>query len=301
MMDSVSPRAEWNAMEVVHARTRADVTVTSPKNDWNVIAASRFRLGQMDVRLPPLGVPAFGVNYGQVLQLERTLHGQRTSGHVIPGHLAILPPGDDTRWIFDKIGDVALVYLCHKFFDRSIEEAADRDARSVEIVPQFLIRDLILERIAHQLLKEISEPRPGGRLCAETLAGELALHLIKAHSNLAPLPAGQPHTIAPKKLKRAEEFMRANLGSETSLQDIADAAEMSLFHFAKSFKQATGHSPHQYLRAQRLSQARTLLHDATLSIGEIANAVGFTHSYFTAVFTKHMRMTPSKFREVLHS
>jgi len=95
--------------------------------------------------------------------------------------------------------------------------------------------------------------------------------------------------------------MRANLGSETSLQDIADAAEMSLFHFAKSFKQATGHSPHQYLRAQRLSQARTLLHDATLSIGEIANAVGFTHSYFTAVFTKHMRMTPSKFREVLHS
>ena len=94
--------------------------------------------------------------------------------------------------------------------------------------------------------------------------------------------------------------MRANLGSEMSLQDIADAAEMSLFHFAKSFKQATGHSPHQYLQAQRLCQARTLLHDATLSIGEVANVVGFTHSYFTAVFTRYMGMTPSKFREVLH-
>ena len=95
--------------------------------------------------------------------------------------------------------------------------------------------------------------------------------------------------------------MRANLGSEMSLQDIADAAEMSLFHFAKSFKQATGHSPHQYLTAQRLCQARTLLHDATLSIGEIADAVGFTHSYFTAIFARHIGMTPSKFREVLQS
>ena len=300
-MDSVSARAEWKALELVHARAKADVTVSSPKNDWNVIAASRFRLGQVDVRLPPLGVPAFGVNYGEPLQLERTLHGHRMSGHVTPGHLAILPPDADTRWIFDKTGEVVLVYLSRKWFDRSIEEAADRDARSVEIVPQFLIRDLILERIAHLLLKEISNPRPGSPLCAESLAQELAFHLMKVHSNLAPLLGGQPHTIAPKKLKRAEEFMRANLGSEMSLQDIADAAEMSLFHFAKSFKQATGHSPHQYLTAQRLCQARTLLHDATLSIGEIADAVGFTHSYFTAIFARHIGMTPSKFREVLQS
>jgi AraC family transcriptional regulator len=220
---------------------------------------------------------------------------------VTPGHLAVLPPDADTRWVFDKAGDVVLVYLSPKLFDRAIEEGADRDARSVEIVPQFLIRDLVLERIAHQLLKEIAEPHPDACICAETLAQELAVHLIEVHSNLAPLPANRPHTMAPQKLKRAEDFIRANLGSEMRLQDMADAAQMSLFHFAKSFKQATGHSPHQYLRVQRLCQARALLHDATLSIGEIAKVVGFTHSYFTAVFTRHMGMTPSQFRDVLRS
>jgi hypothetical protein len=31
----------------------------------------------------------------------------------------------------------------------------------------------------------------------------------------------------------------------------------------------------------------------------IARAVGYAHSHFTAVFTRHMGMTPSMFRDVL--
>lgn len=297
--DEVSAGTERKALEVVHARAKADVRAASPETGWGAIAASRFRLGQVDVKLPPLGVPAFGVNYGEGLQLERTLHGHRISGHVMQGDLAILPPDADTRWVFDKIGDVVLVYLSRETFHRAVEEGPDRDPRSVEIVPQFLIRDLTLERIAHQLLREISAPQPGSRMCAETLAQELAAHLIEAHSNLGHLAQGQPHTMAPKKLRRAEEFIRANLGSEMRLQDMADAAEMSLFHFAKSFKQATGLSPHQFVKRQRLQHARTLLHDASLSISEVAQAVGLTHSHFSALFAQGMGMSPSKFRDVL--
>jgi AraC family transcriptional regulator len=131
------------------------------------------------------------------------------------------------------------------------------------------------------------------------VAQELAAHLIEAHSNIGAPAKTQAHTMAPKKLRRAEEFIRANLRSEMSLQDIADAAEMSLFHFAKAFKQATGRPPYQYLTEQRLSQARTLLHDPRLSTGEVARAVGFSHSHFTVVFARIMNMTPSKFRDVL--
>jgi len=44
------------------------------------------------------------------------------------------------------------------------------------------------------------------------------------------------------------------------LQDIADAAGMSVFHFARGFKYATGEPPHRYLTELRLAEARTLLH-----------------------------------------
>ena len=295
-----SARPEWAALEVVHQLAGAEVALVSPEKDWNVVAATRFLLRNIDVTLPALGVPAFGVNYGADMQLERTLHGRKVSGCGTAGHLSILPPDADTRWVFDKPGDIVLVLLNRQLFDQAIEESTDRDAKSVDVVPQFVIRDLVLERVAHQLLKEISEPSPGSLLSTETLAQELAAHLIDTHSNLDHRQGNRSLMIAPTKLKRAEEFIVSNLAIEVSLQDIANAAGMSLFHFAKAFKQATGQSPYQYVKEQRLRHARALLH-GSMPIGEVAKAVGFSHSYFTAVFARRMGMTPSKFRDVLHS
>ncbi|MGE4057189.1 MAG: hypothetical protein AB7F99_20570, partial [Vicinamibacterales bacterium] len=194
-MGEMPARPEWKALQTVHVQASANVRLLSPQNAWNGIAVSRFRLGQVDVRLPPLAVPAFGVNYGQPLRLERTLYGRRMAGSVTPGQLAILPPDADTRWIFDKTGDVTLVYLSRQLIDQAVEDGMDRDSRLVEIVPRFLIRDLVLERAAHQLLREIAQARPGGHLAAEALAQELVGHLIAAHSNLALPPRNRLHTL----------------------------------------------------------------------------------------------------------
>jgi AraC family transcriptional regulator len=297
----MSTRPEWKALKAVHARADAEVLLTSLESGWNVAAASRFRLGRIDVRLPPLGVPAFGINYGQPFNLERTLHGRRISATATPGHLAILPPDSPTRWVFDKQGDIVLVYLSPKVLAEAITQGAERDARSAELVPRFLIRDLALERIAHLLLKEICEPGPDSRLSADVLAQDLAEHLVAAHSNRAPRAGRENHAIAPGALGRAREFMRGNLARSMPLQEIADAAGVSAFHFARGFKRATGVPPHRYLTEQRLLQARALLHNPSLSIGEVAQAVGFTHSHFTALFTRRLGMTPTRFREVLHT
>lgn len=301
MTDSELARPERAALQTVHALAHAQVALVSPQSSWNSVAATRFRMGKVDVSLPALGVPAFGVNYGQHMQLERTLNGRTVGASAVAGHLSLLPPDAETRWVFDQPGDVALVFLNGRLFGRAIEEAVGCDPASVEIAPKFVIRDLGLERIAHRLLKEISEPGPASRLVTEEIAQELAAHLIFTHSNLDLQREGRSHTMAPSKLKRAEDFVLSNLESELSLLDIAGAAGMSLFHFAKAFKQATGQTPHQYLTQQRMLQARALLHDGNLSIGQIAKAVGLSHSHFTAIFARQMGMTPSKFRDVLHS
>jgi AraC family transcriptional regulator len=301
MTDHRPARPEWAALELVHQLAGAEVALVSPEHDWKAVAATRFVLRNIDVSVPALGVPVFGVNYGPDMQLERTLNGRKVSGCGAAGHLSLLPPDAETRWVFDKPGDIVLVFLNRQVFDRAVEEGTQRDLKSVEIVPQFVIRDLVLERVAHQLLQQISHPGAGSRLITGTLAQELAAHLIGAHSNLEQQRANRPHTMAPAKLRRAKDYIQSNLASDMSLQDIADAAGMSLFHFAKAFKQATGQSPHQHVKEERLRYARALLHDRSLSIGQVAKAVGFSHSYFTAVFARHMRMTPSKFRDVLHS
>lgn len=301
MTDAELARPERTALELVHRLAAAQVTLVSPQTRWHYVAASRFRMGRVDISLPALEAPTFGVNYGPDMRLERTLQGRRVSGCGSAGYLSILPPDAETRWVFDKPGDVALVFLNRQLFDRAVEESVDLDPARVEVVPRFIIRDLVLERIAHRLLKEISQPG-ATRLLTEEIAQELASHLIRTHSNLAHLQGGDhSRSMAPGKLKRAEEFIVSNLQVEMSLQDIAGAAGMSLFHFAKAFKQTTGRTPHQFLTGQRLLHARSLLHDGRLSIGQIAKAVGLSHSHFTAVFARQMGMTPSKFRDVLQS
>jgi AraC family transcriptional regulator len=296
---SEAGRPEHTVLELVHTLAAAQVTLVSPPGQWSCVAASRFRTGKLDVSLPPLGAPTFGVNYGRDMRLERTIHGRRVSGRGAAGHLSILPPDAETRWVFDAPGDVALVFLNRELFDQAVEAAADRDPALVEVVPRFVIRDLVLERIAHRLLKAIAEPT-AGRLLTEQIAHDLASHLILAHSNVEqPRASERTYPMAPGKLKRAQEFVVANLDADMSLKDIAGAAGMSLFHFAKSFKDTTGRSPYQFLTECRLLHARSLLHDATLSIGEIAKAVGLSHGRFTAVFGREMGMTPSEFRAVL--
>jgi AraC family transcriptional regulator len=301
MTDSELARSERTALELVHKLAAARVMLSSTPNQWNSVAASRFRMGRVDIHLPALGAPTFGVNYGSDMRLERTLQGRRIAGRGYAGHLSILPPDSDTRWVFDEPGDVALVFLNRQLFDQAVQECAERDPSRAEIMPRFVIRDLVLERIAHRLLKEIFEPG-STRLLTEQLALELASHFISWHSNIARLPRRErTRSMSPSKLKRAEDFIVSNLQIDMSLDDIAGAAGMSLFHFAKAFRQTTGRTPHRYLTEQRLLHARSLLHDRSFSIGQIAKAVGLSHGRFTAVFRREMRMTPSEFRDVLQS
>src|SRR5262249_49220444 len=135
-------RPEHTVLELVHRLAGARVTLISPPSQWSCIAASRFRMGKLDINLPALGAPTFGVNYGRAMRLERTMHGRKVSGRGAAGHLSILPPDAETRWVFDEPGDVVLVFLNRHLFDEAVVMAADRDPAYVEVVPRFVIRDL---------------------------------------------------------------------------------------------------------------------------------------------------------------
>jgi hypothetical protein len=59
-------------------------------------------------------------------------------------------------------------------------------------------------------LREVSEPRPQSLLAAESLVQELA-DTSAAHCNLGAMLRSRAHAMAPCRLKRAQDFMPANL------------------------------------------------------------------------------------------
>ena len=76
---------------------------------------------------------------------------------------------------------------------------------------------------------------------------------------------------------------------------------LSPFYISKIFKSEMGESPIHYLIRVRMEKAKALLESgASLSIGEIAEKVGYEDAYhFSKLFKKTYGVSPSKMRKSL--
>lgn len=100
-----------------------------------------------------------------------------------------------------------------------------------------------------------------------------------------------------RRLCRARDFMHGSYGEPIDLQDIADAAGLSRFHFQRSFHAVFGKTPHQYLTQIRLDRARELLAERGASVTEACVEVGFASvGSFSTLFRRRMGMSPRQWQ-----
>lgn len=100
-------------------------------------------------------------------------------------------------------------------------------------------------------------------------------------------------------VKRVISAMREHLDEPLSLQDMANIAYYSPFHFNRIFKKTTGIPPIQFLYALRLKRAKTLLITTDLSVTTICLEVGYNSiGSFTNRFTELVGVSPDAFRRL---
>lgn len=93
------------------------------------------------------------------------------------------------------------------------------------------------------------------------------------------------------------EYIEQHLDSNISLTALADAAGLSMYHFAKAFKQSTGATPHQFVLDRKIERAKALLRDPNRSVLEASARTGFVdQSHFTKIFRRLVGVTPSVYR-----
>ncbi len=102
----------------------------------------------------------------------------------------------------------------------------------------------------------------------------------------------------PDAVEAAIAYMERNWSDGLlGLQRLADAVGLSKYHFARIFKEATGQSPGEYLRAMRMEQAMNLLRFSDLPVKEIAYQCGFNSDiHFCSMFKKRYGITPGSLR-----
>jgi len=109
--------------------------------------------------------------------------------------------------------------------------------------------------------------------------------------------SGQKRTqVSSSSVHAAQRHVLEHLAERLNLEDLARAANLSPFHFARVFRQKTGFTPAAYVRSVRIGRARELLRAGELSVKQVGQAVGFPLAHhFSAVFKQSTGQSPREF------
>jgi len=99
-----------------------------------------------------------------------------------------------------------------------------------------------------------------------------------------------------KRIVSARLFIDKNFAEKIDLENIADEAFFSKFHFIRLFRSVYHKTPHQYLSFTRIEKAKQLL-STGMAAAQVCYAVGFESvSSFTGLFKRTTGLTPSAYQ-----
>lgn len=148
--------------------------------------------------------------------------------------------------------------------------------------------ELLFDYIIDSFYKAYFDDSFSNHLC-QLLIREM-LEIVKGTPSL---PKKQSHT-----LKALTTFITSNLKQDISINDLAKHGNCCPSTVSRLFQKHFNKSPMNYIQSQRIDNAKSLLTDTALRIGEIAIEAGIEDPYyFSKLFKKFQKCTPSEFRK----
>ncbi len=273
--------------------------VTKPQG----MVLQRYRHPPSSIDIPGLRDALLVAHLAGPVLVEEARQGGRVDRQWTgPGQITLTPAGQPIRRVLKGRPDVALFYFQPDFLHAIAQDVYGADADRVTLVPCLGVPDETAERLVRLLLTEAERPGTGTVLMMQSLTRALGLHLLRFHSNLAPLPSSPPPSLPTSRLRQVIEQMRSNLEEDLSLSRLAETSGLSQSQFVRAFRGATGQPPHRYLVGLRVERARALLEQTHMPITLIGVRCGFEQpSHFATSFRARTGFTPRAWRQARQS
>ncbi|ELI6426311.1 AraC family transcriptional regulator [Vibrio harveyi] len=147
-----------------------------------------------------------------------------------------------------------------------------------------------------QLSSEYLSQGPGSELIVNKLTEIILVELIRINfgrEQKSPFL----EALNDKRISRALQLLHGHPDKSWTLELVASEIGMSRAAFASRFSALVGRPMFEYLTILRMGRAQELLHESFLSIGDVAEQVGYeSERAFTLTFKKHIGTTPKRFR-----
>ena len=189
-----------------------------------------------------------------------------------------------------------ILYLDSRYIDRTAPEAGlmqcfDRaDAEGeYRIAPD----EAAQERLG-ALLGQLEEALSDDRFGSEALRSALLTQILVLINRAAPRRSLQaaPHGRNDEKILQTLTYINEHPEEELTVEQLAERAYLSRYHFMRRFKEQTGVTVHAYILQRRLSEAARLIRNG-LPAAKAASDCGFSdYSTFYRAFRRTFGATP---------
>ncbi|MBN2006025.1 MAG: AraC family transcriptional regulator [Anaerolineae bacterium] len=99
-------------------------------------------------------------------------------------------------------------------------------------------------------------------------------------------------------IAQAINFIEAHLREPVGVAEMAEATSYSLYHFCRTFHQATGCTPYDYLMRRRVAEAAQVLTQGDAKVIEVAFDYQFnSHETFSRAFKRVTGVPPNQWRK----
>lgn len=224
--------------------------------------------------------------------------------NVKEGQFLLIKGGRQVTTTLNPNGGTGLsIFLSQELIQEVLRDRSIGDNQA-EIFDPIVFEELVWGIELTQLgsaLREIQnniEFRGGGQECVVTnLILKLRDHAQQESNAIKRIKAAKLVTRQEiyKRIHAAREYMHRNLCEAITLDELANVAHISKYHFLRLFASVYGVAPFKYLQELRLQRAYNMLTSHQYSVTEVASILKFNDlSYFSNRFKSHFGFRPSQ-------
>jgi AraC family transcriptional regulator len=273
--------------------------VSSNRLGWVGLGAAHCRSEPAFERLSP-AIPhhRLVLNARPPEQLDLRFEGVKRHLPHPAGSITLVPAGTEALVRSSGHKDELHVFLNEGLVTRVAEEEFGLDSARLTVPPIDGLDLPQFRAILGAVEIELTTGCAGGPLMAESLANLLAVQLIRHIQSPRQPVRGSDGKLPRTRLRAVVDYIEEHLEAGMTLEQMAEVARVSPFHFARQFKAATGLPPYQYVISRRVDRAKQLMNEGIdLSLAEVAAHVGFSdQSQFSHHLKRVLGVTPGQFR-----
>ena len=213
---------------------------------------------------------------------------------VSAGHMVLYRPKEPQKYEYYG-NDQAEVYWVH-FTGGNVTNLLRSYGLTDDKKVFYCGSDLAYQQLFRAMINEL-------QMCKDSYQEMLEMYLRQIFIRLqrlfkTALKIDNAHVV--EEIDKAATFFNEHYNDPISIDEYARETHVSTSWFIRNFKACTGFTPMQYILSKRIYNAEVLLRDTDYNIAEISRIVGYDNPlYFSRVFRKTKKMSPSEYRKCI--